>query len=297
MTAFTSCHKRQNTRTDDLGFKKVFGTPSIPAMLTSTQDRTEYLALHYFDNFDVKDTSAIHQPDLGEQGIVNFIDILKHVSPETVDSSICNAFRKASVEPKMYAYFWKTMDMYLNEPNSPLRNEDLYISLCRGISHLPKVDEVISSHAVFDLQQALKNRTGKEATNFRFTEPSGAVKQMKDFKSQYTILFFYEPDCPTCIKTKEFLNKSDYLNSLLDKSIVSLLAFYPEDDKQLWVKYLPECSSKWINGYDPKGYFAEKQPYDLRAFPLFYLLDKNKTVLLKDAPIETILDYLQQNAR
>jgi thioredoxin-related protein len=119
---------------------------------------------------------------------------------------------------------------------------------------------------------------------------------MKDLKGKYTLLFFYEPDCHTCIQTKASLRQSAFLNNLIERSVVSVLAFYPQDDKPLWLQRLPECSANWVNGYDPDGCFTEKQPYDLRAFPTFYLLDKEKKVLLKDAPIEAVLEYLQQNS-
>ena len=38
----------------------------------------------------------------------------------------------------------------------------------------------------------------------------------------------------------------------------------------------------------------EKNLYDLKAIPTLYLLDKNKKVLLKDAVVGQIEQYLQQ---
>jgi hypothetical protein len=296
VVALFSCVKKKENNSDESGTnKKLFILPKAPMMLTSPSDRDAFLALHYFDNFDFKDTTLIHLPDVGEQCIIDFIALLPKVSNNLRDSAIILAFKKASVELKMYSYFWKTLDRYLNDPNSPVRNEDLYISTCKSIMKLPKVDEVITSNAAFNLKQALKNRTGMQAANFRFTLESGKRMWMKDLKGKYTLLFFYEPDCHTCIETKAFMRQSGLLHNLIESSVITVLAFYPQDDKQLWLQRLPECSQDWVNGYDPDGYFTEKQPYNLRAFPTFYLLDKEKKVLLKDAPIETILEYLQQN--
>ena len=39
----------------------------------------------------------------------------------------------------------------------------------------------------------------------------------------------------------------------------------------------------------------QKSLYDLKAIPTLYLLDKDKTVLLKDATAEEIEEYLQKN--
>ena len=37
-----------------------------------------------------------------------------------------------------------------------------------------------------------------------------------------------------------------------------------------------------------------KNLYDLRAIPTLYLLDKNKTVLLKDATLQKVEQYLAE---
>ena len=50
---------------------------------------------------------------------------------------------------------------------------------------------------------------------------------------------------------------------------------------------------EWINGYDKKLVIKEKNLYDLKAIPTLYLLDKDKKVLLKDATVAQIDQYLQ----
>lgn len=296
LATVVSCGKKQGSSSDALLTpKKRFILPEVPAMLMSDSDKQVFLALHYFDKFNFKDTTQIHLPDVAEAGLVNFIALLQKVPGQVRDSATVLAFQKASVVPRMYVYFWKTLDRYLDDPNSPIRNEDLYISVCQSIVELPKVDEVVTSNATFKLKQALKNRTGMLAANFQITLESGKQMKMSDLKGKYTLLFFYEPDCHTCIQAKTFMRQSGYLNSLIMNSIVTVLAFYPQDDKQVWLQRLPDCAPSWVNGYDPEGYFTEKQPYDLRAFPTFYLLDKDKKILLKDVPIDAVLQYLEQN--
>ena len=52
--------------------------------------------------------------------------------------------------------------------------------------------------------------------------------------------------------------------------------------------------SKWINGYDKELTVRNRELYDLKAMPTLYLLDKDKKVLLKDAPVEQVEQYLAQ---
>ena len=43
------------------------------------------------------------------------------------------------------------------------------------------------------------------------------------------------------------------------------------------------------NGYDPDYAIRTDRLYDVRAIPSLYLLDSEKTVLMKDAPTEKVL--------
>ena len=52
--------------------------------------------------------------------------------------------------------------------------------------------------------------------------------------------------------------------------------------------------ARWIDGYDEDEWLTQERVYDLKAMPTLYLLDAQKRVLLKDAPIEKIEAHLEQ---
>ena len=68
---------------------------------------------------------------------------------------------------------------------------------------------------------------------------------------------------------------------------------YPDEDIEAWRAYLPNMPSSWINAYDKEQTLTLKTLYDLSALPSFYLLDKDKKVLLKDVMWEDVLYYLE----
>lgn len=270
-----------------------FTLPEIPMMLTSPDDRAKFLATHYWDNFDFKDTVYIHLPDVTEQALVDFMDMMNHVPASVADSAITHALKGASAEPKMLNYFWETFSRYWYDPNSPLRNEDFYIMVCRVVGGLPQADEAMNSRAKYNLTQALKNRPGTVAADFTYTLESGKQGTLYSIHSPYTILFFYNPDCHMCAEIKKYLRESSVLNELLKKKQTALLAFYPDEDVDLWREHSNEMLPMWINAYDKGVVVDREQTYDLRAIPTFYLLDKDKKVLLKDVQIEEIEAYLK----
>ena len=82
------------------------------------------------------------------------------------------------------------------------------------------------------------------------------------------------------------------INQLLEQKRLTVLSIYPDEELDEWRKHLNEFPKEWVNGYDKTFAIKEQQLYDLKAIPTLYLLNKDKTVLLKDAPAQTIEEYL-----
>ena len=53
-----------------------FPFPAIPELLTSPDERRDYLLTHYWEQFDFADTTLVNNRDVTEQGFVNFIALL-----------------------------------------------------------------------------------------------------------------------------------------------------------------------------------------------------------------------------
>ena len=68
-----------------------------------------------------------------------------------------------------------------------------------------------------------------------------------------------------------------------------------DEELDEWKKHRNDFAKEWTNGYDKELVIKNKNLYDLRAIPTLYLLDKNKTVLLKDATLQKVEQYLAEH--
>lgn len=57
---------------------------------------------------------------------------------------------------------------------------------------------------------------------------------------------------------------------------------------------MPIYPQAWYNGFDPDLVIRTDLVYNVRAIPSLYLLDSDKTVLLKDAVPEKLFNLLAQ---
>ena len=274
--------------------KRGFQFPEIPVMMTDPEQRAIFVANHYWDHFDFRDTMYIHLPDITEQAAVNFMDLLQRIPQEEALSAIRKLAEKASVEPVVLKYFWETLYRYWHDPNSPIKNEDMFILLCQGMEQTPQVGEFLMARAAYFRKMAEKNRIGMKAADFVYTLASGKQGRLHGIKAEMTLLFFYDPDCHTCAEIKQLMRNSQRLQELTETGRLKVLTLYPDEDVELWREHLYEMSEKWINGYDKEQVLNQEQLYDLSSIPSFYLLDKDKKVLLKDADWQQVLHFFEK---
>ena len=274
--------------------KRSFQLPEVPVMLDTPEARAAFVCEHYWDHFDFADTAYIHLPDITEQAIVNFMDLMPRVPQELADKAMRILYEKAAPHSPMLWHFWETMSRYWQNANSPMRNEEMLIRLCRSVEEVPQVEEVLKQRASFARRMAEKNRPGMKAADFVYTLASGKQARMYGLKAEYTLLFFYNPDCHTCADVKQAMQRSLLLKDMVSSGQMKVLTVYPDEDVALWRSHLEEMSEEWINGYDKGQVLTMEERYDLSSIPSFYLLDKDKKVLLKDADWRQVMQFFEK---
>jgi hypothetical protein len=73
---------------------------------------------------------------------------------------------------------------------------------------------------------------------------------------------------------------------------LAVLNIYIDEDLKAWREYMPIYPKEWINAYDPNYVIRTDVLYNVRAIPSLYLLDKDKKVIMKDAPEARLFDWL-----
>lgn len=294
--AESSCSYAQDNREKnaETKVKKDFTLPEIPQILTGPEERAEYLAVHYWDNFDFTDTTLISKPEITEQALADFLNILSYVPSENAQKAIKGLIEYASSDSLMLIHFMELAEKYLYDPNSPMRNEEFYIPVLNYIVSSPKLDETQKVRPRFQLDRVMKNRPGETAADFSYTLSDGTVAKMSSIKADYTILYFNNPDCEDCKRVKDYIKHSEVFNQMVKTNPIPslrILAVYPDTDIPLWKR--GDYPGMMINSFDAGQVITKKELYDLKAMPTLYLLDAVKRVILKDASVEQIEAWLR----
>jgi len=290
-----SSHKKTPVKTENKSKNKTFSLPEIPMILSSEKDRAEYMALHYWEKYDFTDTLYISNSKKIENIYGNFLQILPHIPEQKAKEALTGLMDASSVNNKVFLFFINLTQKYLYDPNSPFRNDELYIPVLRYLIASPKLQDIYKTRYQFQLDNALKNRPGNIASDFSYTLKSGKKHKMHDIRSSYTLLYFNNPGCHECKVVKDYMLKSMIINKLAGKKLnnmakLTILSVYIDEDLKVWKESVyPDFI---INCYDTYHIIQKDNIYDLKAIPAMYLLDKDKKVILKDVSIMEIEDYL-----
>ena len=268
--------------------------PAIPTMLTAPEQRADFLVKHYWDNVNFADTNYIHHPEVTEQAWADYCDILNHVPLETAQEAMRKTIERTNVDKKVFTYITDLADKYLYDPNSPMRNEEFYIPVLDVMLDSPLLEEIEKVRPKARRELAQKNRIGTKALNFNYTLASGAQGSLYQQQAEYILLFINNPGCHACTETIDALKNAPIINQLLEQKRLTVLSIYPDEELDEWRRHRDEFPQEWINGYDKSLTIKTQNLYDLKAVPTLYLLDANKKVLLKDATVQAITQYLMK---
>lgn len=303
---FSSCGNiSQQEKTEAIGSESVghsqvetgtsFPFPEIPAMLTQPEERKVYLLEHYWDRFNFADTALVNNREVTEQGFVNQISLLADgATPEKViRESLKNWCSRFMPEAQARRVMMQLADDYLYNPNSPFYNEGLYgVYLETMLEVLPEEDARRSSFD-FKLRLLRRNKVGDKATDFTYYLPDGQKKSLAatSTRGNRLLLVFYDPECESCHEVLREMTADASLAEAVKAGRVTVLAVYTEGNQEAWRKGLADMPEGWIIGTDRQK-VKEEALYDLKAMPSLYLLDGQKRVLLKDAPLGQIREVL-----
>lgn len=241
------------------------------------------------------------KPEAGWQREAKFREFLNLSMTESLDSAryvldtLLDFYAGDSAAMHQMVDF---LTLPLSDPNSQIRNEELYIPVLQAVIASPFYDTTAKVRPRYQLDMAMKNRVGHVAADFEYTLADGKRGTLYQVDAPFTLVYINNPDCHACEEILELLSVSRVVSNQLEAGKLKIVAIYPDEDLAAWRKHLPDVPANWINGYDADLAMRKQDLYDLRAIPSLYLLDKDKKVLLKDCTsVDMVEAYLVQNSR
>jgi len=237
----------------------------------------EYMVEQYISEYIAQ---AIELPL--EEGRQKMAELFEDIESEEASDSTKHAYLRLT----------ELVCKYLYDPNSPLRDEDVYLPFVERLAASKYTSDDIRPAYVYEAQMCALNPRGSKAADFTFRTVKGRNLRLYDIKADYTILFFSNPGCEACREIVETINSAPFADLMQKDGKLAIVNVYIDEDIQAWKEYVDFYPKSWYNGYDPKLIIRDNTLYNVRAIPSVYLLDSDKKVMLKDADIVKVLNTL-----
>ena len=185
----------------------------------------------------------------------------------------------------------------LGDPADSLHNEELYVTALNKLANSFVLSNTEKERPKLLLEMASKNHVGTNATDIEYATTDGKTHRLLE-NDKIKLIFFNDLNCDACTKTKKAISESTALSELVKQGQLQVISIYTGNNQKAWKN---NAIPDWVvNGWDKKQQIEKDEAYVLMTTPLFYLLNSDNTVLVKNEPslsrIEKALGILSANA-
>ena len=276
----------------------------VPSVLGSDEERHDYILDHWWDGLlkgkgTTDSTLILGVPKAEvEQHASNYIMLLTQVPLPRAQKSVRKFFsdiektHAADTASRLFPALTEVMNRYMYDPNSPMRNEDLYLPFVTALAESPFTPDDMRAAYRHDRDMCSLNQFGQQVPDFRFRTLNGRTLRLYGVRARYTMLFFSNPGCHACKGIIDEVMGREYVPKMISDGTLAVVNVYIDEDLKAWKEYAVNYPESWYSGYDPDYIIRSDVLYSVRAIPSLYLLDEEKRVIMKDAPTENVLAYL-----
>lgn len=262
-----------------------------------------FIQEHYFDDINFSDNGLIRTPFFKGKIDLYFKNYI-HPIPDSISKYIDKIIVRAMKDSLMFQYL--TELFFQDYQKSDIMGYEAITVHLADKYYLSKKAHWADSAYLSKIKERAdymrNNLIGKKAINMELYTPEGKLVSLYQVQAPVTILAFWEPSCGHC-KT-EIPKLYKLYEEYRDRGVEAYVV-YTQYKKQEWLEYLSSHPMDWTNVWDgieveekgtTKTYSIGsnfRQNYDIISTPVIYVLDREKKIIAKRAPIDVIKEILE----
>jgi len=261
--------------------------PSIPSKYSTIQDYIKHKKLNYFNYVDFKDNILLSSGFLSDK-VTNYVftalpleelthvqtqaEVIKNIEKTNYYTLGCsNVFRF-----NVYYTLWS--QAVATDMNAV--SDYVYTNFIKVLAKETNNAEIAKS-----IETHNRLRIGAPAPEIKLKD--GTLSTLKNDSIQNYVLVFWSSTCSHCLKEIPKLHQT-----FKENKTTQVIAIGLEDDDVLWkqeIKRLPNfihviSLEKWESVY--------AKTYNINSTPSYFVLDKNKNILVKPENYDDVVSFL-----
>lgn len=269
--------------------------PAVPAGMANPDSVSRlwsylYYKDHFFDNIDFSQPGLIRSPVLGGK-LDQFFGQVVIQMPDSINKEADRVLEMSGRNKDMFQYVavW-LLNRYAT--SEIMGHDAVVVHLADSVylaGKAPWANEEYLSDLAKRVERLRPNLIGKKAAEMVMSSFAGQYVSLYDVKADFTIVYFWEPDCGHCKEATPLLKT--YYEENRGKGI-EVFAVCTQSDREKWEKYIADHGLSWINGWDPQRLSRFDYFYNVESTPLIYILDRNKRIIAKRLAVTDIDPFI-----
>jgi peroxiredoxin len=253
----------------------------------------KYYKQHYFDNIDFSDKRILRTPNFHGK-IDEYLEKLTVKHPDSIIASCHTIIEKAKANEDVFRYCVQNLT-YKYETSNIMGMDAVFVDLAENyyVSGDAFWADSATVAKITDRVQRMKpNLIGKQAPMMLLMDTTMKPVNAHSIKADYTVLYFYDPDCGHCKKKTPAL-RDLYHEKLKDMGVLVVAANIKKDMDD-WKNYIKEQELDWVNLADPNMRSNFRYEYNIETTPQIFILDDQKKIIAKKLDVEQIEDFIKR---
>jgi thiol-disulfide isomerase/thioredoxin len=271
--------------------------PDFEGTEEEINDQTfEYYREHYFDHIPLSDPRIVRTPFLHEK-LSYYLEKLTYQHPDSLIIAIDFIMNEFGAESESFQVY---LASFLNKyARSKIVGMDaVYVHLVNEYyaqGKAPWTDEEQLSKIIKNANTLKPILIGKIAPDLKLQSRDKEPITVHGIKSDYTVLFFWDPECGHCKKSIPLL--LEFYKAYHDRGVevLAICTKLNQASDKCWDVVDERGMDIWINANDPYLRSKFKQIYDIRVTPQIFVLDSDKKIVMKKIGVEQlagVMDHL-----
>ena len=259
----------------------LFAYPLAPDTCSTLEERCNFIITHFWDGFDI--SKPITDDAAFERTFRDFVDFFRYSHRNVVMSTVRDFINKAQSNASNLQKVGQVAESALYGTEAEYWSDEVYVAFAKALAGSKQLPRDVRDHYASQLARINSVQVGA-MLDFEFVGLDGLKQHLSDLNAKTFILLFLDDSTDSMIGRLR-LSTDVALNALLNEGEATLVCLCANKYTADWASAAAGYADNWIIGC---GENLAKD-LDLRAFPVCYMLDDQRTILNKTLSVEALM--------
>lgn len=260
----------------DVSKNTLFEYPSAPDTCTTLESRCDYIIIHFWDNYDI--TKPIKDVEGFTKAFHDYIDFFKYANKAIVESSIRTFMFKAQSNTSNLLKLGSLAEESLYGPHAQYWSDEAYMPFAQAMAGSKQLKKDVRNYYSAQVEKIKRNTLGSVMPDIEWTDATGLKRKLSGVTTEGLILIMFSKGGFDDDMARLRLGTDLLINDMISTGDVQIIDLAVSKYSGEWASKTKDYPQNWQVGACPD---AEKL-LDLREFPSFYVIDKDRVILNKN---------------